>query len=105
MKGVAIDTIIKVMLLLLVLLSVTYVLIKTFKGAETLSLEQCRFLFIDWCKNCVLKGWTGNLPWSEDLLQCVDKYYAILGFETPIDYVGACGNPDAKNECAKFGII
>jgi hypothetical protein len=101
MKGLAVDTVIKLMLVLLVLLFIGYWLIRS---PKVLSAEQCRSLFIDWCKNCFFKGWTGALPWSEDLLSCADKYANATGMKTPITYAGGCNLPEARNECAKFGI-
>jgi hypothetical protein len=103
MKGIAVETIIKVTLLVLVLSLVLFWLIKVTANKE-ISVEQCRSLLIDWCKNCVLKGWTGALPWGDDLLVCVNEYVNILGLKTPVTYAGACGFSDVRTECAKFGI-
>jgi hypothetical protein len=103
MKGIAVETIIKVALLVLVLSFVVYWIIKAVGNPGT-SIEQCRFLFMDWCKNCVLKGWNGALPWSDDLLRCMNKYATVIGIKTPITYAGGCSLVDARNQCAKFGI-
>jgi hypothetical protein len=103
MKGIAVETIIKVALLLLVISFLVYWLI-TLTGNKIISVEQCRSLLIDWCKDCVLKGWKGALPWGDDLLVCVNEYVNILGLKTPVTYAGACGFSDARTECAKFGI-
>jgi hypothetical protein len=100
MKGIAVETVIKLMLVFLVLLVIMYWLIRI---PSVLSPEQCRSLLIDWCKNCVFKGWKGALPWSDDLLACVDKYVNILGIN-PFNVVGNCASSETRTECAKFGI-
>jgi len=100
MKGVAVETVIKLMVIILVLLVIVYWLIRS---PKVLSAEQCRSLLINWCKDCVLKGWKGALPWSDDLLVCVDKYVNILGIST-FNVVGNCASTETRTECAKFGI-
>lgn len=102
MKGIAVETIIKVMLLVLVLLLVLFWLIRV-TGNKEISVEQCRSLLIDWCKDCVLKGWKGALPWGDDLLVCVNEYVNILGLN-PFNVVGNCASTETRTECAKFGI-
>jgi len=102
MKGIAVETIIKVALILLVVSLLVYWIIMT-AGNKQISVEQCRTMLVNWCKDCVLKGWKGALPWSNDLLICVNNYVNILGIN-PFNVVGNCASTETRTECAKFGI-
>ncbi len=101
-KGVAVQTIIMVMLGVVVLLFVGYWLVRVFT-TPALSEEECKSLYIDWCRNCALNSWTGTNAWDAIVTDCLGKYAAKMGFAT-ITASGDCTNLANKNNCAIVGI-
>jgi hypothetical protein len=102
-KGVAVQTIIMVMLGIVVLLFVGYWLVRVFT-TPALSEEECRSLYIDWCRNCALKGWSGTIAWDTNLVDCMAKYNTKMGFPVAIPNPGLCSDATNKNNCGIVGI-
>jgi hypothetical protein len=102
-KGVAVSTIIMVMLGVIVLLFVGYWLVRTFTGS-TLSKEECRSEYIQWCRTCAGMSWTGTATWEASLVSCLGKYASNLGFTIPLGPSGACGNAVNQANCGVVGI-
>jgi hypothetical protein len=77
-KGIAISTIIMLMLGVVVLLFVGYWLVRAFSG-KGLSSQECKSQFISWCEACAAKNWIGTATWSTDLTNCLALYDKTLG--------------------------
>jgi hypothetical protein len=100
-KGVAVSTIIMIMLGVVVLLFVGYWLVRVFTGAG-LSSQECKSEYINWCNSCAARGWTGTATWSTAMVDCLGKYAQIIGLTTPLGANGDCAAN--KNNCIAVGV-
>ena len=100
-KGVAVQTIIMIMLGVVVLLFVGYWLVRVFTG-KGLTAQECRSQFISWCESCAARGWTGTATWSADMVTCLGNYAQTIGLTTPLPANGDCAAN--KNNCIAVGI-
>jgi len=103
-KGVAVQTIIMVMLGIIVLLFVGYWLVRVFT-TPGLSQEECRTLLIDWCRTCSARGWDGTAyEVPSALTACLNRNAAALNINANTIQAGLC-SAAASNECAKVGVL
>jgi hypothetical protein len=102
-KGVAVQTIIMIMLGVVVLLFVGYWLVRVFTG-KGLSAQECRSQYIEWCQSCAARNWVGTAAWSPDMVTCLGLYAQTIGLTTPLGANGDCANLVNKNNCIAVGI-
>jgi hypothetical protein len=102
-KGVAVQTIIMIMLGVVVLLFVGYWLVRVF-STPALSEEACRSIYIDWCRNCALNSWTGTNLWGATVTDCLVKYGTKMGFPVAIPNPSLCSDAVNKANCGIVGI-
>lgn len=90
MKGIAVTTLVLLIIGMVVIAIIGYLLYSTFiSTGPTMSLESCRAQVVSACSNCKLRGWTGcTAP------DCLSTYGNEIGFNT-ID----------KTNCNKTGIV
>jgi len=97
-KGIAVSTVLKFLLGLLVLVILAYIVYSIFY-APPLSEADCRAKFVSWCSSCeVLSGggdWTGGSEAGADLANCVTMHYGIT-----LDETDDC--TDHETDCAVF---
>lgn len=102
-KGIAVTTIIMVLLGITVISFVSFWLVKTLSGGP-ISEQGCRTLYLNWCKKCERLNWnsgTGLIrPSPEEL--CFRQYNKTWGMPAAI-YPGNCQN--MRSNCNKFGIV
>ena len=93
-KGIAINTILYLLLGVLVVGILVY-LVYTYTTGTQLSEQQCRARIISWCTGCSVSNWadgTGGLPSATegDVEKCIEDY-----FPTGADWSGAeCDQTD-----------
>ena len=103
-KGVAVQTIIMVLLGVVVLLFIGYWLVRTF-SSPGLGQEECKTMLMDWCRTCGIKGWDSSayaVPTA--LTSCLGRYATALNVNANTIQAGLCSGA-ASNECAKVGIM
>jgi len=102
-KGVAVQTIIMIMLGVVVLLFVGYWLVRVFTG-KGLTAQECRSQFVSWCGSCAARNWPTGVTavWSADMVTCLNSYAQTIGLTTPLPANGNCELN--KNNCIAVGI-
>ncbi len=88
-KGIAIQTILLLLVGILVVGIIVYMVYRYFVGAP-LNEQECRARAITWCTGCKNAGWTGGTVGS-DLDTCADSYFP-----------GMPDDCDAEDWCAAF---
>jgi len=74
-KGIAIHTILLLVVGLIAVGVIAYVVYTSFTGS-TLGREECRARLISYCTSCQVAGWTGAGPSLDDLAdECCNKYF------------------------------
>lgn len=77
-KGIAIRTILYLLLGVIVVGILVY-MVYTYTGGAQLDEQQCRSRVITWCTGCSVAGWadgTGTLAAGSDVGQCIEDYFA-----------------------------
>ena len=85
-KGIAIQTILYLLLGIIVVGIIVY-LVYTYTTGGQLSEQQCRSRIITWCTGCSVANWaagTGTLAAGSDVENCIETY-----FGTGDDWSGA----------------
>jgi len=103
-KGIAIQTILYLLVGVLVVAVVIY-LVYTYAAGPGLDQQQCRSLVQNWCTSCKIADWAsgfGTISEDSDVEICVDTYFA-----TAWDPEGADCQDDTTGEstetfCAQF---
>lgn len=107
MKGLAIRTIILILLGVLVLVFLTYWFYKG-SSPEALSFAECNAKWIRWCFTCKNAGWTGLTTPTELITECCEVLQKnIPKSGDPTWCVGntACNQGNMKSECKTlFGL-
>ena len=76
MKGIAIQTILLLLVGTLVVGILVYATYKSTTGSP-LSEYECRGRMITWCTGCRNVGWSGGSGMSSELSACAQKYWSI----------------------------
>jgi len=92
-KGIAIQTILYLLIGVLVVGIVVY-LVYTYVIGAPIGEQQCRTQAITWCTSCKNVAWVGGPTATSDLVTCAGKYFS----NWPAS--GACA--DATTFCAVF---
>ena len=104
-KGIAVQTIILVLLGLVVLVFIAYWLYTLFAGETPLSMEQCRTELLTWCDMCKNNQWgTTSDPMlaSDPVAQrCWLDYYDQFGLRVP---AAADKCSTLQSQCSILGI-
>jgi len=78
MKGIAIQTILLLLIGVLVVGLLVYFVYRTFSGTS-LNQQECREKVISWCSTCSLGGYVlPGLDMGSDVATCVNTYYSSL---------------------------
>jgi len=106
-KGIAINTILYLLLGVLVVGVVVY-LVYTYVTGAGLDVQSCRSIVQNWCTSCKIANWAdgfGAITVGSDMEVCVDTYFATTAFEPrdadcAADGDGTAGASEAF--CAQF---
>ena len=102
-KGIAITTIIMVLLGMVVISFVSFWLVKTLSGGGVIDEQGCRTLYLNWCKKCERLKWssgTGFIANTPEEL-CYRQYNKTWGLQSIS--TGNCQN--MRTNCNRFGIV
>jgi hypothetical protein len=91
-KGIAIQTILYLLLGILVVGILVY-LLYTYTTGPGLDINKCRSLVTNWCNGCMIAGWKtgfGTIDSSKDVYTCIKTYFGSTGWTNP-----------ASNDCNK----
>jgi hypothetical protein len=72
-KGIAINTILMLLVGILVVGIVVYLVYK-FMLSPGLSQTECRTQFVAWCTSCKASGFAGGFDLGNQLADCINKY-------------------------------
>ena len=73
MKGIAIQTVLMLLVGILVVGIVVYMVYR-YIFAPPLSIQECRAQFISWCTTCKATNFNGGFVLGDNLANCVNKY-------------------------------
>jgi hypothetical protein len=92
-KGIAIETILYLLIGILVVGIVIY-MVYTYVIGSPIGEQQCRSMAITWCTNCKNANWIGGVNAGSDLQKCGTKY-----FSPPSSWMsdGSCTTCDCDN--------
>jgi hypothetical protein len=93
-KGIAIQTILTLLLGILVVGIVVY-LVYTYTTGPGLDINKCRTIVTNWCNSCMIAGWktgfgTITVANTADVYNCIKNYFGSTGWTDP-----------ASNDCNK----
>lgn len=101
-KGIAVQTIILVLLGLVVLVFIAYWLYTLFAGETPLSMEQCRIKLLTWCEMCKNNDWSAAIALASDATasRCYNDYKDQFGMSS----IGVPTCSNMQSNCATLGI-
>ena len=106
-KGVAVQTIILVLVGLIVLVLLTYLIWTSFTEQRSIPMEECKSKFMIWCRSCGYQGWPdgGGVPGNSyelpsDIRKCLNDF-PELGITAPAE----CDDAHSLNSCGKVGVL
>lgn len=99
-KGVAVHTIILVLVGLIVLVLLTYLVWTSFTEQKSIPMEQCRSKFMVWCRSCGYQNWADGINIPSDISDCLGDF-PELGITVPAQ----CDDAHSLNSCGKVGIL
>jgi len=76
-KGIAIETILYLLVGIIVVGIVIY-LVYTYAIGAPIGEQECRGLAVSWCTSCKNAGWTGGPTPSTDLQACATKHFSTI---------------------------
>ena len=95
-KGIATETIIKIMLGLIVVAIILYLIYK-FVLKSPISPEECKARLVSWCTSCKISNFKADpFEMSEDLKTCIDNHKPI---PSPHD---TCTDATVQDECKPY---
>jgi len=104
-KGIAINTILYLLLGVLVVGVVVY-LVYTYVTGAGLDVQSCRSIVQNWCTSCKIANWApgfGTIAADSDVEYCVDTYFATTWDPTGADCDDDfAGDDDTDVFCAQF---
>lgn len=104
MKGIAVSTILKFLLGLLVVVALAFLIFRIIYSPPV-SENECRVRMTSWCSNCYLNGWSDETTKPRDtiLKSCAHKYFGIpTDCEKCSDFEPLNGKEDCKGLCDQF---
>ena len=103
-KGIAIQTILLLLVGILVVGILVYLVYSYTTGSSTLSTTDCISKITSWCTTCMVSGWSTSISIPDDVKTCGDQIKASGAIWSDNDN---CGNgctdgddADAKKACA-----
>jgi hypothetical protein len=93
-KGIATETIIKIMLGLIVVAIILYLIYK-FVLKSPIAPEECKARLTSWCTSCKISNFLAVLDMSSDLQDCVVKYTLSSVHHT-------CKDVNVPTECKPY---
>ena len=107
-KGIAIQTILMLLVGMLVVGIIVYMVYRYFVGAP-LGEQECRARITSWCSQCKIMDFASNgVPMTQSLAECVVKYFGDAAWDNAnCDGAGHycdCNDrdPQTRNLCAAF---
>jgi hypothetical protein len=79
MKGIAIQTILLLLVGILVVGILVYLVYRYSTSSSTLSTTECLTKVTNWCTSCMVSGWDTSVSLSKDVQDCAKK---IIGSAT-----------------------
>jgi len=93
-KGIATETIIKIMLGLIVVAIILYLIYK-FVLKSPIGSEECKARLVSWCTSCKIANYDAVLDMSNELQDCLDKYKFVHVHST-------CKDLNVPDECKPY---
>jgi hypothetical protein len=93
-KGIATETIIKIMLGLIVVAIILYLIYK-FVLKSPIAPEECKSRLVSWCTSCKISNFGADIVMSSDLQDCLDKYKFVSVHLT-------CRDLNVAKECTPY---
>ena len=105
-KGIAINTILYLLLGVLVVGIVVY-LVYTYVTGPGMDIQDCRARVQNWCNDCMIAGWTagfGTKGTTSDVYTCINSYFATGTINAAgIDCSNTFGSAgDTETFCEQF---
>jgi len=105
-KGIAIRTILYLLLGVLVVAILVY-LVYTYTTGPSMDIQDCRSRVTNWCNSCMIAGWLdgfGTKTDTSDIYTCIEAYFATDTLELgSIDCNSMYGTDgDTKTFCEDF---
>ncbi len=108
-KGIAINTILYLLIGVLVVGVVVY-LVYTYVTGAGLDSQSCRSIVQNWCTSCKIANWAddfGTITGDSDMEKCVDTYFSTSWdpFDMPVGadcYDDAEADDKTEEFCAQF---
>lgn len=103
-KGIAIRTILYLLLGILVVGIVVY-LVYTYVTGPGMDIQDCRARVQNWCTSCKVAGWAsgfGTIPAGGDIETCVDTYFATTWDPTGADCLDDAAAVSTETFCGQF---
>jgi len=97
-KGIALQTILMLLVGILVVGIVVYLVYRYMVGPG-LTTEGCRQAIVNWCTTCSASGWISNIKVSSDVNNCWNN-----NFFNPSVVITDCAVANTNNYCDQFGI-
>ena len=97
-KGIAIRTILLLLIGVLVVGIVVYMVYRYFVKTP-LSEQECRARMVSWCTSCAVANWTSGYAPGSELAECSDTNYGTGWSTSPPANCGASG---VQAACAGF---
>jgi len=114
MKGIAIQTILMLLVGILVVGILVY-MVYLYMFAPGLDMNDCRTQLVSWCTTCRTVGWVGGFDLSSNVADCTEKYFGHTMANAPAlvncgENIGtgaaACTSGNCPNTtiCAAVGV-
>jgi len=106
-KGIAIETILYLLVGIIVVGIVIY-LVYTYAIGAPIGEQECRGMAISWCTSCKNVAWTGGVNAPDTLQKCVSDYFSPpsgAGWQSTSPYCDDCDCDKSGNEdtfCSTF---
>ncbi len=96
-KGIAIDTILLLLVGIIVVGIMVYLVFK-FATGPGFSVQECKTKMTQYCTICANVGWTG-ITTSQDIKDCAGKYPELSAWNSNTDCV------NSKDDCEALGVV
>jgi len=97
-KGIAIETILLLLVGIIVVGVIVY-LVYTYATGKTLSAYECRAKMVSWCTNCFNAGWPATITLGQENSDCLKN---TMSYTLPPGTT--CQTAKTNGECEKFGV-